>query len=124
MLETSDTSNNDTRKTIHEPRRFQYKGPDDVSVTKASKHIPVEGKPKQCIYCLGNESKSYAERTFEYSKLNKMWNHVEKEFLQYFAPDDSVPCPHHACRAKGLVSWGVMAFKAHCAHEHKIFLRR
>ena len=103
--------------------RLEYKGPDDVSAPKASKHIPLEGKPKQCICCLGNKFKSYAERTFEYSKLNKMWNHLEKEFLQYFAPDDPVPCPHHVCRAKGFVSRRVMAFKAHCARDHKIFFR-
>ncbi len=39
--------------------------PDDVPAGTA-------GKPKQCICCLGNESKSYAERTLEYSTLNKM----------------------------------------------------
>jgi Protein of unknown function (DUF3435) len=103
--------------------RQKHKGSDDVPIPKAGKHIPVEGKPKQCINCIGNESKSYAERTFEYSKLNKMWDHVEKEFLQYFAPSNDVPCPHHDCKAKGFILPSIMAFKRHCVDYHKISLR-
>ena len=103
--------------------RENYERAADVPAPNEGKRIPIEGKPKQCIHCLGNESKSYAERTFEYSRRNKMWDHVEKEYLQYFASNDDVPCPHHVCKADRFVLPGVMAFKRHCVDHHKISLR-
>jgi Protein of unknown function (DUF3435) len=103
--------------------RKNYERAADVPTPNVGKRIPIKGKPKQCIYCLGNESKSYAERTFEYSKRNKMWDHVEKEYLQYFASNDYVACPHHECKAEGFVLPSVMAFKRHCVDYHKISLR-
>jgi Protein of unknown function (DUF3435) len=96
----------------------------DVAESKTDQLIPVELKPTQCISCIGNTSKSYRERTFEYSTRNKMMSHVESEFIQHFAPDDLVPCPHHVCKVKGLVLRDVTAFKAHCGRYHKSFLRR
>jgi hypothetical protein len=100
-----------------------YKGAEEVPAPKEGKHILIEGKPKQCIKCLGNESKSYRERTFEFCNLNKMWDHVENEHLGFFAPDDDVACPHHYCKAKGFTSPSVVAFKRHCADYRKISLR-
>jgi hypothetical protein len=102
--------------------RSQYQTA-DVTEPKHDKPIPTEGKPTQCIYSLRDESKTYEERTFEYSTRHKMMNHMEEEFLEYFAPDQVVPCPHYSCKAKGFVSPCIMAFKRHCPDCHKIFLR-
>jgi hypothetical protein len=55
--------------------------------------FPMECKPKQCIFRLGEGSKLYKDRIREYSTANKMMNEVEKR-LKKFAPDDKVPCPH------------------------------
>lgn len=84
--------------------------------------FPVVCKPTQCIFCLGNESKSYPGRMFEYAKPHKMMNEVEKH-LQSFLPADEVPCPHPQCKAAGLVLSSVMHFKNHAATVHKINLR-
>ncbi len=84
--------------------------------------FPLVCKPTQCIFCLGNESKSYPGRMFEYAKANKMMNEVEKHLKKY-APKDEVPCPHRQCKAAGLVLPSVMGFKNHTATVHKIFLR-
>ncbi len=84
--------------------------------------FPMECKPKQCIFCLGDDRKLYEERSFEYSKVNKMLDEVGKH-LETFAPDDKVPCPHPRCKAANLVLPNVMTFKNHTAKVHKIVLR-
>lgn len=105
-------------------RAYQHREAQAVDVAESEAElIPAELKPTQCISSIGNTSKSYRERTFKYSTRNKMMDHVEKEFLQYFAPDDNVPCPHHDCMTEGFISPSVMAFKRHCVDYHKIFLR-
>lgn len=89
---------------------------------KRMNRFPLVCKPTQCIFCLGNESKPYHERIFEYAKPNKMMNEVEKH-LRKHSPQDPVPCPHPQCKAAGLVLPSVMGFKNHAARVHKIFLR-
>jgi len=101
--EESETSSDDTEEYIVDP-------------------FPMECKPKQCIFCLGDERKLYEERIFEYSKVNKMLDEVGKH-LKTFAPDDKVPCPHPRCKAAKLVLPNVMTFKNHTAKVHKILLR-
>ena len=64
-------------------------------------------KPTQCIFCLGDERKSYEGRMFRYARPNKMMDEVERH-LDRFAPDDLIPCPHPTCNAVGLVLRGVM----------------
>lgn len=39
--------------------------------------FPLVCKLTQCIFCLGNERKSYQGRTAEYARPNKMMNEVE-----------------------------------------------
>ena len=84
--------------------------------------FPLVCKPTQCIFCLGNERKSYQGRTAEYARPNKMMNEVERH-LKRFASDDPVPCPHPQCTASELVLPRVAAFKNHTAMVHKILLR-
>ena len=86
------------------------------------KLFPVECKPKQCIFCLGDERKPYEGRTFEYCRASGMMNEVEKH-LKKFASDDKIPCPHPSCKTIELVLQSVMAFKSHTAKVHKILLR-
>ena len=84
--------------------------------------FPMECKPKQCIFCLGDERKPYEERIFEYCRASKMMDEVEKH-LNDFEPDDQVPCPHPQCEAAKLVLSNVTTFKNHTAKVHKIVLR-
>ncbi len=84
--------------------------------------FPMKCNSKQCIFCLSDERKLYEERLFEYSKVNKMLNEVEKH-LKTFASDDKVSCSHPRCKAAKLVLSNVMTFKNHTAKLHKISLR-
>lgn len=47
----------------------------------------------------------------------------EVENLRKFAPSNKIPCPHPMCKPAAVILLGVMAFKAHTATVHKIFLR-
>ena len=85
-------------------------------------HFPLVCKLTQCIFCLGNEHRPYAERVYEYAKPNKMMNEVKKHLANY-SPKNQVPCPHPQCKAAVLVLSSVMAFKAHTAKMHQIYLR-
>lgn len=85
-------------------------------------HFALVCRPTQCIFCLGNERKSYLGRMFEYVTPHKMMNEVDKH-LKSFTAEDEVPCPHPTCKAAGLVLPSVMVFKNHTATVHKISLR-
>lgn len=84
--------------------------------------FPLVCKPTQCVFCLGNERKSYQGWTAEYARPNKMMNEVERH-LKRFASDDPVLCPHPRCTASKLVFPHVAAFKNYTAMVHKILLR-
>ena len=84
--------------------------------------FPLICKPTQCIFCLGNEGKSYLGRTFGYSTPYKMMKEVERH-LKSFLPAAEVPYPHPQCKAAGLVLSSVVNIKNHAAKVHKIFLR-
>ena len=55
--------------------------------------FPLICEPTVCIFCLGNEGKSYLGRTFGYSTPHKMMNEAERH-LKRFLPAAEVPCPH------------------------------
>jgi len=84
--------------------------------------FPLECKPRQCIFCLGDDRKPYLERIYEYTRSNKMMNEVEKH-LRKFGPGDKVACPHPHCKTAGLILPSVQDFKNHTARIHKIFCR-
>lgn len=84
--------------------------------------FPLVCKPTQCIFCLGNERKSYQGRTAEYARPNKMMNEVERH-LKRFALDNPIPCLHPQCTASKLVFPHVTVFKNYTAMVHKILLR-
>lgn len=108
------------------PRSYVNRNEPDASFEDSTEEredqFPLECKPAQCIFCLGNERKPYEERVYECAKPNKMMNEVKKH-LRKFSPQIQVPCPHPQCKAATLILPNVLAFKAHTASVHKIFLR-
>ena len=84
--------------------------------------FPEICEPTQCPICIGNEAKSYQERTKPLCNVNKMRNHVEHH-LQVLAPGQAIPCG--VCKARRLtkVLPNKQSFKNHVAMVHKIVLR-
>jgi len=53
-------------------------------------YFPLICRPTQCPFCLGEERKSYEDRTFEYCRPNKMMEHVHKAHLRKYASNDEI----------------------------------
>lgn len=111
-------------RSTHQPRESIIAPKEFLKVSEDDKkdRFPLVCKPTQCIFCLGNERKSYQGRTFEYARPNKVMDEVERH-LNRFVPGHTIPRPHPTCKAAGLVLPGVMVFKNRTATVHKIFLR-
>ena len=104
------------------PKKTAETSKNELSQLNPAEEFPLTCKPTQCIFCLNNESKSHAERNFEYARPNKMMNHVEKH-LQNYEPSESIPCSHPKCRAEAVILSDVKVFKNHTTIIHEIFLR-
>ncbi len=89
---------------------------------KSEYDFPLIYKPKQYIFCLGNERLSTNGRTFEYARTNKIIDKVER-YLTVFALGQGVPYPHPIYKTAGIFCINVAAFKNHTAKVYKIFLR-
>ncbi|KAL5401075.1 hypothetical protein PMIN03_011829 [Paraphaeosphaeria minitans] len=85
--------------------------------------FPLVCDPRQCLFCIGDERPPIAQRMFCYSRVAKMWDHIEDEHLRRFAPDATFPCPHPICRKEGVPLDGVLHFKRHAQDVHGIKLR-
>lgn len=85
--------------------------------------FPVVCWLAQCSICIGDERKSYEERTFGFSKFNKLWNHVNRAHLQIRSADAPDPCHHPVCLAQGVILETLMAVKNYTEQVHHIRLR-
>lgn len=85
--------------------------------------FPLICRPTQCPICIGDKSKSYEERTFEWSKRNKMWNHFARDHLNTRPFNAPIRCHHPICMANDLILETLQTFKNHTQHIHGIILR-
>ncbi|KAG9244780.1 hypothetical protein BJ878DRAFT_479840 [Calycina marina] len=91
---------------------------------KPTEHIfPLVCSKTQCPFCIGDESKSYEERTGSFCRPAKMMDHVERRHLKGRDPEASTACHHPTCKAQGLVLKHVEHFKNHVQSVHGIMLR-
>ena len=84
--------------------------------------IPLVCRPTQCPICIGDERKSMSERKREFSRVNKMWDHVEIH-LARLPSTAQIFCHHPMCMAQDVVLKTLSAFKDHTAQVHGIALR-
>lgn len=85
--------------------------------------LPLECEPRQCLFCVGDESLPLTQRTFCWSRPAKMMDHIEDHHLKGVAPDAEIHCPHPTCRENRVMLEGVCHFKNHALSVHKITLR-
>ena len=117
-----DSSDNDPDSSDSDPDSSDSDA-DGQEPGRDAERFPVECKPTQCTFCLGNDRLPYRSRNFAYSKLNKLRDHVEKCHLSKIAPGDPVQCKHPVCMSTNVVLPSEMAFKNHTSTVHKIKLR-
>jgi hypothetical protein len=97
----------------------------ESSPVKVEGTIPETYQSTQCPFCIGDRTLPKEERMRYLSRVNKMWDHVEKVHrreLDVFAAGDK-PCP--ICKERGIVFIPscIKEFKNHTQRVHKIRLR-
>ncbi|KFZ19146.1 hypothetical protein V501_00795 [Pseudogymnoascus sp. VKM F-4519 (FW-2642)] len=85
--------------------------------------FPIKLSKKQCIFCIGDESKSYEQRMGEFCRPATMMNHIENIHLKGRDPKAKIECYHPTCKSQGLVLEHLQHFKSHVQFVHKITLR-
>ena len=74
----------------------------------------------QCLFCLASYDLPLEEREYEYERKYTLQKHIDRCRLEYYGPDDPIPCSDdHACA--GLMLDGKMGLKAHFARVHSCF---
>ncbi|TVY90451.1 hypothetical protein LAWI1_G007273 [Lachnellula willkommii] len=76
-----------------------------------------------CLFCIGDESKSYEDRIGSFCRPAKMMDHVERNHLKGQDPEASIECCHPICKSQGLVLKHLQHFKNHVQTVHGITLR-
>ncbi|BDD61500.1 hypothetical protein MAP00_006542 [Monascus purpureus] len=77
---------------------------------------PLKCQDWQCLFCLASYDLPLEERKRKYKRKYTLQKHVERCRLEYYGPDDPIPCPDgHACA--GLILNGKNKLKAHFIHN-------
>lgn len=75
----------------------------------------------QYLFCISNNVYYIAEQILEYSKANKMMNHIENmHFLKY--DQGKVKYKYTFCKKTDLTSSSLMTFKNYTTRKYKILL--
>ena len=85
--------------------------------------FPLVCGKTQCLFCIGDESKSYEDRIGSFCRPAKMMDHVERKHLKGKDPDARIECCHPTCKSQGLILEHLQDFKNHIQTVHGIKLR-
>jgi hypothetical protein len=78
---------------------------------------PLECQGWQCLFCLASTGLPLEERERRYKRKYTLQKHVDRCRLQYYGPDDPIPCPDgKAC--PGLILKGKDDLKVHFLKVH------
>jgi hypothetical protein len=110
------------------PRRYQRRVrlPRQPLVKQESPEaepFPLVCEKSQCPFCIGDELKTYKERTSSFCRPSKMMDHVERAHLRHIPADQKISCRHPVCKSNNLILTNLMHFKNHVATVHGISLR-
>jgi hypothetical protein len=111
------------------PRRGRLAAPSlqlpSVPELPVAEKIAEKYQEKQCPFCVANLSLPRRDRETPFSRVNKMWDHVEKIHRQELAAFDTskIPCP--ICKARGVpfTPLSVSDFQNHTQEVHEIKFR-
>lgn len=85
--------------------------------------FPLKCREAQCPFCIGDTTKTLAERLYVYSRPSKMMDHVERIHFSYVSPKEPLPCCHPTCSERRLILDDLQHYKNHVAKVHGIVLR-
>ncbi|KAG5748063.1 hypothetical protein H9Q70_009255 [Fusarium xylarioides] len=115
-----------TLKGEAEHRPIMYASEQEVTVstgTKLKQTVPLILEKTQCIYCVGDERLSYADRTRKFSRVSHMMSHVENVHLRQEPARTAWVCHHPECRPLGDFLKSLEHFKHHVQEVHGVKLR-
>jgi hypothetical protein len=86
--------------------------------------FPLVCGKTQCLFCIGDESKSYEQRIGSFCRPAKMMDHVERIHLRGKDPEARTECCHPTCKSQGLILKHLQHFKNHVLSVHGISLQK
>jgi len=81
-----------------------------------SKTLPVECKATQCIFCLGSEDLSAADRLRAFASRGDLKKHFHRKHLRHHPDGQPIVCPHPRCN---VTLNGKMHLQNHAEVVHK-----
>ena len=81
-----------------------------------SDSLPIECKPTQCIFCLGQEDLAVATRLRPFHSRGDLKKHFQRKHLRYHPEGQPIACPHPKCHVD---LTGTMHLQNHAALVHK-----
>jgi hypothetical protein len=81
-----------------------------------SETLAVECKATQCIFCLGNEELSAADRLKTFASRGDLKKHFHRKHLRHHPDHQPIACPHPRCEA---TLTGKMHLQNHADVVHK-----
>jgi hypothetical protein len=86
--------------------------------------FPLVCSKTQCLFCIGDESKSYKQRIGSFCRPAKMMDHVERIHLRGKDPEARIECCYPTCKSQGLILKYLQYFKNHVLSVYGISLRK
>ncbi|CAF9942110.1 MAG: hypothetical protein HETSPECPRED_005169 [Heterodermia speciosa] len=83
---------------------------------KLSETLPIECKATQCIFCLGNEDLSAADRLKTFASRGDLKKHFHRKHLRHHPDGQPIACPHPRC---DVILNGGMHLQNHAEVMHK-----
>ncbi len=87
------------RKDISSTTKPEREKTEQVVLRQASlsESLPIECKPTQCIFCLGNEELSMVNRLWSFSTRGDLKRHFHRKHLRHHPDGQLIACPHPRC---------------------------
>lgn len=104
------------------PKRLDRETSTPCELPPKPAEIPLVLEKRQCIYCVGDEQLSYADRMRTFSRVSHMMDHVEKVYLRH-GPKGRFVCRHPQCKHLGNFLTTLSHFKNHVQRVHGVKLR-
>jgi hypothetical protein len=83
-------------------------------------NFPVECKPFQCLFCIGNPCLSLDARLYEYQGKYSLKRHAQRCRLGLMEPDEIIACPHPHPTCAEVSLHGIKHFKQHATTVHGV----
>jgi hypothetical protein len=106
--------------------RIRQRAPANVMVKEESPGpdtFPLLMQRTQCPRCIGDESLSYEERTFQYCRPAVMYDHFDRAHAKHMSAVKQIVCNHPKCKGGTLKFEHLNHFKNHVDTIHGVKLR-